>query len=115
MPKKEFPVFASEADEAQWWDEHQDDYEDYFDPVTPEQAEQIRRELANVKRTPPEKLAELEARVKAKTEQIAIRVPLVDLEQARALAARRGIGYQTFLKMLIREGLDREARRAAGE
>jgi predicted DNA binding CopG/RHH family protein len=115
MAKKEFPVFASEAEEAQWWDEHQDDYEDYFDPVTPEQVEQVRKELANLQRTPPEKLAELNARVRAKTEQIAIRVPVSDLAQARTLAERRGIGYQTLLKMLIHEGLDREARRVAGE
>jgi hypothetical protein len=32
--------------------------------------------------------------------------------EARELAARKGIGYQTLLKMLVNEGLRREARRA---
>jgi hypothetical protein len=32
--------------------------------------------------------------------------------KARELAQRKGIGYQTLLKMLVHEGLRREARRA---
>jgi predicted DNA binding CopG/RHH family protein len=43
--------------------------------------------------------------------QIAIRLAATDLAQAREIAERKGIGYQTFLKMLVREGLVREARR----
>jgi len=43
--------------------------------------------------------------------QIAIRLPGADLERAREVADRRGIGYQTLLKMLVHQGLAREARR----
>ena len=43
--------------------------------------------------------------------QIAIRLPGTDLAQARKIADRKGIGYQTLLKMLVHEGLAREARR----
>jgi predicted DNA binding CopG/RHH family protein len=43
--------------------------------------------------------------------QIAIRLPEADLAQARKVAERKGIGYQTLLKMLVHEGLAREARR----
>ncbi|MGA2722904.1 MAG: hypothetical protein ABSG79_10880 [Bryobacteraceae bacterium] len=43
--------------------------------------------------------------------QIAIRLPEADLAQARKIAGRKGIGYQTLLKMLVREGLAREAAR----
>jgi predicted DNA binding CopG/RHH family protein len=43
--------------------------------------------------------------------QIALRLPEADLAQARKIADRKGIGYQTLLKMLVREGLVREARR----
>jgi hypothetical protein len=43
--------------------------------------------------------------------QIAIRLPEADLAQAREIAGRKGIGYQTLLKMLVREGLAREAAR----
>jgi predicted DNA binding CopG/RHH family protein len=44
--------------------------------------------------------------------QIALRLPGPDVEKARELATREGIGYQTLLKMLVHEGLQREARRA---
>ena len=43
--------------------------------------------------------------------QIALRLPEPDLTKARELATRKGIGYQTLLKMLVHEGLRREARR----
>ena len=44
--------------------------------------------------------------------QIAIRLPEADIAQARDIASRKGIGYQTLLKMFVREGLIREARRS---
>ena len=46
-----------------------------------------------------------------KSVQIAIRLAAVDLAQARQIAGRKGIGYQTLLKMLVHEGLQREAKR----
>jgi len=39
------------------------------------------------------------------TQAISIRVPVADLERARKIAARKGIGYQTVLKQAIRAGL----------
>ena len=48
---------------------------------------------------------------KKRSVQIAIRLPEADLTQARKIADRKGIGYQTLLKMLVREGLIRETRR----
>jgi hypothetical protein len=48
---------------------------------------------------------------KKSTTQIALRLPETDIAQARAIADRKGIGYQTLLKILVREGLAREARR----
>ena len=48
---------------------------------------------------------------KKKSVQIAIRLPGGDLAQAREIAQRKGIGYQTLLKMLVHEGLTREAHR----
>ena len=43
--------------------------------------------------------------------QIALRLPESDVAKARELATRKGIGYQALLKMLVHEGLRREARR----
>jgi len=36
--------------------------------------------------------------------QIALRLPEPDVAKARELATRKGIGYQTLLKMLVHEG-----------
>ena len=44
---------------------------------------------------------------RTKSVQIALRLPTPDLARAREIAERKGIGYQTLLKMLVHEGLAR--------
>lgn len=39
-----------------------------------------------------------------------LRIPLDDLDRARRQAARKGIGCQAYIKILLREGLDRHGR-----
>jgi len=39
---------------------------------------------------------------------ITIRIAETDLDRARALAAKKGLRYQTYLKMLLHEALDRD-------
>jgi len=39
---------------------------------------------------------------------ISIRLPAPDLMLARQLADKRGIGYQTYIKQLLHDALDRE-------
>lgn len=46
------------------------------------------------------------ARGKA-TQAISLRIPVADLEAAKRLAEKTGLGYQTILKDLIHEGLQR--------
>jgi hypothetical protein len=41
------------------------------------------------------------------TQAISIRIPVADLEAAKRLAEKTGLGYQTILKDLIHEGLRR--------
>jgi predicted DNA binding CopG/RHH family protein len=93
------PAFANEDDEAIWWASRQG------------------REFLKQKSVEAPKKALKGSRVvgrlnRAATVQIALRLPGPDLEKARELATRKGIGYQTLLKMLVHEGLRREARRA---
>jgi predicted DNA binding CopG/RHH family protein len=42
-----------------------------------------------------------------------IRLAPEDISRARTLAERRGLRYQTYLKMLIHEALEREERLAS--
>jgi len=95
----QIPAFANEDDEATWW------------------ASKQGREFLKQKSTEPQKRAAKGSRLvgqlkRASTVQIALRLPGPDGEKARELATRKGIGYQTLLKMLVHEGLRRETRRA---
>ena len=90
------PKFQSEAEEAKWWDDH-------MDIVGENLLEAMRKGTAH--RGGP-------AALLRETRNITIRIANSDIERARKLAAQKGIGYQTYMKMLLREGLDREEKRA---
>jgi len=94
------PAFMSESDEADWW-------------ASAEGRRFVKQRSTEAARKKKEyEGSPLIARLnKTSSVQIALRLPETDLAQARRLATRKGIGYQTLLKMLIHEGLQREARR----
>ena len=95
----EIPRFKSESQEADWW-------------ARPVGRDYVKQRSAEGQ-SKGVKLAgsSLVTQVKKGSVQIAIRLPEGDLDQARKIAGRKGIGYQTLLKMLVHEGLQREARR----
>jgi predicted DNA binding CopG/RHH family protein len=96
----EMPKFSNESDEADWW--------------ASRAGKQFVKEKSASAQAAGKKVrgSRLLARVNQKsTVQIAIRLPQNDLARARELAERKGLGYQTLLKMLVHEGLAREARR----
>jgi predicted DNA binding CopG/RHH family protein len=92
------PEFESEAQEARWWDEHKD---------------LVERKLIEAMRngTAQRGTAQRLLRESRASKNITIRMPLADLERARQLSARKGLGYQTYIKMLLHEALDREETR----
>lgn len=107
MPRKSKAEPEPRTTEAAWY-------------VTPEGRRQTQREFERalkqgtilrspgspVPGTDAKVLAELVEQAKAKaTKAISIRLPVADLERARQIAAREGIGYQTVLKRAIRAGL----------
>ena len=101
MPLR-MPKFRSESTEADWW-------------ASPAGRAYVKQKSAQSKKASKGSRAggsSLVAKLNRKSSvQIAIRLPEADLTQARKIAERKGIGYQTLLKMLVREGLIREARR----
>jgi predicted DNA binding CopG/RHH family protein len=50
-----------------------------------------------------------QAAARASTQPVTMRLATQDIDTARGLAAQKGIGYQTYIKMLLREALRREA------
>jgi len=97
MTKKpaQMPKFQSESEEADWW------------------ASRAGRAYVKQKAKGPRPAGSplVAALNRKRSVQIALRLPEADLVQARKIADRKGIGYQTLLKMLVREGLIRETRR----
>src|ERR1035438_2778714 len=49
-----------------------------------------------------------EALRKPPSQKVMLRIPVDDLDRARSQAARKGVRYQTYIKILLREGLDRQ-------
>jgi len=97
MAQQLIPKFATEEEEAAWWDAHPEVLTERFE--TARQRGQVRRlSQTNLPGT---------------SETLTIRIPPEELTRARALAAKRGLRYQTYLKMLLHEALDAEEKRLA--
>lgn len=47
-----------------------------------------------------------------KSQPVSIRLETFDLTRAKSLAARHGVGYQTYIKSVLHDALAREARKA---
>jgi predicted DNA binding CopG/RHH family protein len=81
-------TFASEAEEAAWWESHEDDLAEEFEKATAEG----RVGIGTVAK-------------RAALPSTTIRLDPEDIAKARVLAAERGLRYQTYLKMIIHEAL----------
>ena len=92
------PKFANQKEEAQWW---------YDNRKTVQEQLLAAMEGGTPHRGGPRQV--LAERAASKT--IAIRMPVADIERARMLSARKGLGYQTYMKMLLHEALEREGKR----
>lgn len=79
--------FRNEAEEADWWDGHQDALAGEF-----------------AKAAAAGTLGRGTAARKGSTPTTTIRLDPEDIARARAQAAHRGLRYQTYSKMLIHEG-----------
>ena len=92
MPKKltVIPQFKTEAEEAEWWDAH------------PEVATEITKRAIQAGK----------ARRAVPLRTVTMRLPIRDIETAQELAAGKSLPYQTYIKMLLHEALEKERRPA---
>jgi predicted DNA binding CopG/RHH family protein len=89
MPKR-IPNFKSEKEEAQWWDTHPEVITELFLKAKKE---------GRIKRLPV---------LRGTTKPVTIRMPVADIEVAQEIAKRRGLPYQTYIKGLLHQALERE-------
>jgi predicted DNA binding CopG/RHH family protein len=87
--------FKSESDEARWWAENQKLIGEAFDEAAADGT-----------------LGRGTVAKKGLTPTTTIRLSTKDIARARVLAERKGLRYQTYLKMLIHEALESEERGA---
>lgn len=99
--KLEVPRFGSEAEEAQWWFDHREETADLMENAVAE-GRTSRLEALLAKR-----------RKGGSTPTVSIRIDQGDLARARVQAEKRGLRYQTYLKMVLHEALEREERTQA--
>jgi predicted DNA binding CopG/RHH family protein len=93
MEKRVLPDFKSEAEEAKWWFDNQDELDKDFAQAAAE-GRLGRGTAARIGGIPT----------------TTIRLDPVDIEMARNLAQKKGLKYQTYLKMLLHEALERESK-----
>jgi predicted DNA binding CopG/RHH family protein len=90
--KRILPEFKSEAEEAKWWFDHQDEVLGDFERAS-QNGTLVRGAAARVSALPT----------------TTIRLDPADIELARQQAEKKGLKYQTYLKMVIHEALLKEA------
>ncbi|MBZ5620097.1 MAG: BrnA antitoxin family protein [Acidobacteriia bacterium] len=103
MPKKKLAETRTEAEEARWFEENQDRLIKLFEQAGKEGALRIGGKSVGI--TLSKKTESLRP-----SQKVMLRIPAGDLDRARRQAGSMGIGYQTYIKMLLREGLDRQER-----
>jgi predicted DNA binding CopG/RHH family protein len=95
MKKTKVPAFASETEEARWWYKNRARLDKAFEEAASKgKLKQLDRET-------------LAARLAA-SRVISIRLPESDLARARQQAAAKGLPYQTYIKSLLHQALQRE-------
>ncbi|MGA8938475.1 MAG: hypothetical protein WB439_04845 [Acidobacteriaceae bacterium] len=94
MEKRIIPKFASESEEAQWWFDNQKELDKDFAQAFA---------TGRLKRR-------TEARTGTPLPTTTMRIDPADIELARAQAEKKGLKYQTYVKMLLHEALLRESK-----
>ncbi|MGD0499556.1 MAG: hypothetical protein ABSC23_14090 [Bryobacteraceae bacterium] len=103
MAKKKLMEMKAEAEEARWFEDNQDRLLRLFEQAEKDGALRVGGKSVGITLS-----KKTETVRKAPSQKVMLRIPSDDISRARHLAADRGIGYQTYIKMLLRAGLDRE-------
>lgn len=100
--RRKVPKFATEAEEAKWWDDHK---------------EMIERNLIRAidDGTVQHGTARRLVREARASRNITIRMAEADLNLARKQAEEKGLPYQTYIKSVLHEALVKQERRQTNQ
>lgn len=96
------PKFLTETEEAEWWFSHRGELIRAFEDAA------LKGELRTGSAA-----GQARERAAGATPTTTIRLDPEDISRARELAAKRGLRYQTYLKMLLHEALAAEEKKLA--
>ena len=102
MLKKKLAETKTEAEEARWFEDNQDRLLKLFEQAEKEGSLRVGGKSVGITLS-----KKTETVQKPPSQKVMLRIPTGDLDRARRQAADKGIGYQTYIKMLLRAGLDR--------
>jgi predicted DNA binding CopG/RHH family protein len=102
MPKKKLSETKTEAEEASWFEDNQDRLLKLFEQAEKEGVLRVGGKSVGITLSKKSETVQ-----RPPSQKVMLRIPTGDLERARRQAADQGIGYQTYIKMLLRAGLDR--------
>ena len=108
MAKRKLADAHTETEEARWFEENEERLLRLFEKADKEGTLRIGGRSLGItlsKRT--------ESLERPPSRKVMLRIPTNDLDRARRQAAGKGIGYQTYIKMLLHDGLERAERRRA--
>jgi predicted DNA binding CopG/RHH family protein len=103
MPKKKLAGTKTEADEARWFEDNQDRLLELFEQAAKEGVLRVGGRSIGITLSKTTETVR-----KPRSQKVMLRIPSDDVDRARRQAADKGIGYQTYIKVLLRAGLDRE-------
>jgi predicted DNA binding CopG/RHH family protein len=89
------PAFASEIDEAKWWDKNRRGLDADFQTAAKQGTLKVLDRKTLLARLTRSKAAKV----------VSIRLPESDLLMARAQAAELGLPYQTYIKSVLHQAL----------
>ena len=103
MPRKKLAEMKTESEEARWFEANQARLLKLFEQAEKEGALRVGSRSIGITLS-----KKTETVQRPPSQKVMLRIPAGDVDRARRLAAGKGIGYQTYIKMLLHAGLDRE-------
>lgn len=100
---KKIPKFKNEREEGRWYAAHKDDSLVDVVEFSQEDLDTILVQLPL-----QEEAMKAIRKYHNKTRQTSIRLPIVDIEMAKAIASRKGLSYQTWLKSVLHQAIEDE-------
>ena len=102
MLKKKLAETKTEAEEARWFEDNQDRLLKLFEQAEKEGSLRVGGKSVGITLS-----KKTETVQRPPSQKVMLRIPTGDVDRARRQAADKGIGYQTYIKMILRAGLDR--------